>query len=257
MKFCLAGSGHIAGVINPPADKPKYGYWTKTGKAPKSPDAWLAGATEHAGSWWPEWLKWVSRHSGGEAPARMPGDGGLPALEGPWQLCQKPPEIAPMSDTEPFIRHVEASGQPFEVMARDPALADTADFCAHYGVAPDHSANAILVKSKTGPKKFACCVVLATCRLTSTRCAAPWRARALPARGDARHHRYGNRRRDADWPAFGPAGVGRRAIADLEYIILGGGNRASKLKVPPALLLALPGVELVDDLAQPVPVAAD
>ncbi|MEC8083880.1 MAG: class I poly(R)-hydroxyalkanoic acid synthase [Pseudomonadota bacterium] len=81
VKFCLAGSGHIAGVINPPADKPKYGYWTKTGKAPKSPDAWLAGATEHAGSWWPEWLKWVSRHSGGEAPARMPGDGGLPALE--------------------------------------------------------------------------------------------------------------------------------------------------------------------------------
>ena len=81
VKFCLAGSGHIAGVINPPADKPKYGYWTKTGKCPKSPDAWLAGATEHAGSWWPEWLKWVSRHSGGEAPARMPGDGGLPALE--------------------------------------------------------------------------------------------------------------------------------------------------------------------------------
>ncbi|MEC8317780.1 MAG: class I poly(R)-hydroxyalkanoic acid synthase [Pseudomonadota bacterium] len=81
VKFCLAGSGHIAGVINPPADKPKYGYWTKTGKAPKSPDAWFAGATEHAGSWWPEWLKWVSRHSGGEAPARMPGDGGLPALE--------------------------------------------------------------------------------------------------------------------------------------------------------------------------------
>ena len=81
VKFCLAGSGHIAGVINPPGDKPKYGYWTKTGKAPKSPDAWLDGATEHAGSWWPEWLKWVSRHSGGEAPARMPGDGGLPALE--------------------------------------------------------------------------------------------------------------------------------------------------------------------------------
>ena len=81
VKFCLAGSGHIAGVINPPADKPKYGYWTKTGKAPKSPDAWLDGATEHAGSWWPEWLKWVSRHSGGETQARMPGDGGLPALE--------------------------------------------------------------------------------------------------------------------------------------------------------------------------------
>ena len=57
-----------------------------------------------------------------------------------------------MSDTEPFIRQLlEASGQPFEVMACDPALADTADFCAHYGVAPDHSANAILVKSKTGP----------------------------------------------------------------------------------------------------------
>ncbi|NQW11104.1 MAG: class I poly(R)-hydroxyalkanoic acid synthase [Alphaproteobacteria bacterium] len=79
--FCLASSGHIAGVINPPSDKPKYGYWTKAGKAPKTPDKWLDGAIHHDGSWWPEWKAWLDRHSGGTAPARTPGDGKLTPIE--------------------------------------------------------------------------------------------------------------------------------------------------------------------------------
>ena len=81
VKFCLAGSGHIAGVTNPPSDKPKYGYWTKPGKAPKDPEKWLAGATHHDGSWWPEWKSWLDRHSGGTVPARTPGDGKLTPIE--------------------------------------------------------------------------------------------------------------------------------------------------------------------------------
>ena len=81
VKFVLAMSGHIAGVVNPPSDKPKYGYWTKTGRAPKAPEKWLAGATAHQGSWWPEWKAWLNKHGGGQVPARTPGDGGLPALE--------------------------------------------------------------------------------------------------------------------------------------------------------------------------------
>jgi polyhydroxyalkanoate synthase len=79
VRFCLAGSGHIAGVVNPPTAV-KYNHWTST-KTPKTPDAWLESATAVEGSWWPEWQKWVARHAGGKVPARVPGAGGLPAIE--------------------------------------------------------------------------------------------------------------------------------------------------------------------------------
>ena len=79
VEFVLGGSGHIAGVINPPA-KRKYGYRTAS-DTPASPDAWLAGAREHRGSWWPHWDRWLKRFGGGEVPARVPGAGGLPAIE--------------------------------------------------------------------------------------------------------------------------------------------------------------------------------
>lgn len=81
VKFVLAMSGHIAGVVNPPSEPPKYGYWTKAGRAPKDPEKWLAGATAHDGSWWPEWKTWLDRHGGGQVPARVPGDGGLAPIE--------------------------------------------------------------------------------------------------------------------------------------------------------------------------------
>ena len=80
VKFVLAGSGHIAGVINPPSDKMKYGYWTN-GKNPKAPQDWLDGADQHEGSWWPEWQNWISRKAGKKIPARTPGDGKLTVLE--------------------------------------------------------------------------------------------------------------------------------------------------------------------------------
>lgn len=80
-RFCLAGSGHIAGVINPPSDKPKYGYWSRTGKSPKDPEKWLDGAKFTEGSWWSEWKKWLDRSAGGKVPARVPGDGDLKVIE--------------------------------------------------------------------------------------------------------------------------------------------------------------------------------
>jgi polyhydroxyalkanoate synthase len=80
VRFCLAGSGHIAGVVNPPADPPKYGYYTNNRK-PKDPAKWFEGATWHDGSWWPEWEKWLSHHGGGKVPARIPGDGALKVIE--------------------------------------------------------------------------------------------------------------------------------------------------------------------------------
>ena len=79
VKFCLAASGHIAGVVNP-ADSGKYSHWTNSRK-PKNPEAWLEGAEEHPGSWWPEWAKWIARHGGGKVPARKPGDGALKIIE--------------------------------------------------------------------------------------------------------------------------------------------------------------------------------
>jgi polyhydroxyalkanoate synthase subunit PhaC len=78
-RFVLSGSGHIAGVINPPAAN-KYYYLTNT-KNPASPDDWIAGATRHGGSWWTDWAAWVARHGGGQVPARTPGSGALAPIE--------------------------------------------------------------------------------------------------------------------------------------------------------------------------------
>jgi poly[(R)-3-hydroxyalkanoate] polymerase subunit PhaC len=78
-KLVVAGSGHIAGVINPPQAK-KYQYWTNDAKAENLED-WLEGATEHAGSWWPDWFKWIAARSGEKIPAPTPGSGKLTPLE--------------------------------------------------------------------------------------------------------------------------------------------------------------------------------
>jgi len=82
VRFIIAGSGHIAGVINPPAAK-KYQYWTNDSfgeKGAKTIDAWKKGSTEHPGSWWPDWDTWLSALSGDKVPARQPGDGKLKVL---------------------------------------------------------------------------------------------------------------------------------------------------------------------------------
>ncbi|MEO5337368.1 MAG: class I poly(R)-hydroxyalkanoic acid synthase [Magnetospirillum sp. WYHS-4] len=74
VKFVLAASGHIAGVVNPPA-KGRYCYWT--GDAlPADPQAWQAAAERHEGSWWPDWDAWLKKHAGrGQVAARDPGEG--------------------------------------------------------------------------------------------------------------------------------------------------------------------------------------
>ena len=80
-KFVLAGSGHIAGVVNPPAQM-KYQYWTNDA-APTSLEAFIEGATETKGSWWPDWLAWLAQKGDIRVPAqaRIPGQGTMKALE--------------------------------------------------------------------------------------------------------------------------------------------------------------------------------
>lgn len=79
VRFVLGASGHIAGVINPPA-RNKYGYWSNE-QLPADAEAWLAGASAHEGSWWPDWQRWAVKHAGGRVAARKPGEGGLAVLE--------------------------------------------------------------------------------------------------------------------------------------------------------------------------------
>jgi polyhydroxyalkanoate synthase len=79
VRFIMAGSGHIAGVINHP-DARKYQHWTNDALEP-TVEAWRTGAVEHPGSWWPDWKAWLTARSGGMVPARDPAKGPLPVLE--------------------------------------------------------------------------------------------------------------------------------------------------------------------------------
>jgi poly[(R)-3-hydroxyalkanoate] polymerase subunit PhaC len=80
VRFVLSGSGHIAGVVNPPA-LGKYQYWTGAKPNGGDFDQWFAKAKEHAGSWWPDWLEWLKKMDAEEVEARQPGRGKLKPIE--------------------------------------------------------------------------------------------------------------------------------------------------------------------------------
>ena len=81
-RFMLAGSGHIAGVVNPPAQH-KYQYWTlpEGTPTPDTLEGFIAAAHEEKGSWWPDWIAWLAPQSGKKVPARQPGDAGHAVIE--------------------------------------------------------------------------------------------------------------------------------------------------------------------------------
>jgi polyhydroxyalkanoate synthase len=79
LTFTLASSGHIAGIINPPAAN-KYWYWTSD-KEVKEPDVWLNSASRVAGSWWPSWGQWYSQLNADKVPFRDPTKGSLKPIE--------------------------------------------------------------------------------------------------------------------------------------------------------------------------------
>ncbi len=79
VRFTLSGSGHIAGIVNPPSAN-KYGYWTND-ELPKDPDNWFKGANKNDGSWWNDWQTWVKKSASGQVKARKPGEGKLKVIE--------------------------------------------------------------------------------------------------------------------------------------------------------------------------------
>lgn len=145
-------------------------------------------------------------------------------------------------------------GVAFELFACDPALADTAAFCAAYGFDPRDSANTIVVVGKAEPRRYAACVVLATHRLDVNRAvrgrlgtrkasfAAADETRTLTGMAIGGVTPFGL---PADLPIWVDAAVMARP-----RVVLGGGSRAWKVIAPPEILLALPGVEVVEGLAE-------
>ena len=80
VKYVLAGSGHIAGVVNPPS-RPKYQYWTGDRPRGENVEAWMKTATEHPGSWWPDWLDWIKGQDAETVTARKIGGGKFKPIE--------------------------------------------------------------------------------------------------------------------------------------------------------------------------------
>jgi prolyl-tRNA editing enzyme YbaK/EbsC (Cys-tRNA(Pro) deacylase) len=159
-----------------------------------------------------------------------------------------------VAETLPEIKaFLEQAGYPFEVWECAPELADTAIFCEHYGVSLENSANAILVTSKTGEKKYVLCVLLATHRLdTNHTVRKKIGARKVSFASADETRELTGMEIGGVTPLVLPNGLPvwiDEAVMQTEYIILGGGNRSSKLKVIPTVLTMQPEAEVVVGLA--------
>ena len=149
--------------------------------------------------------------------------------------------------------HLRALGEPYELFPCDPALADTAAFCAAYGFDPEDSANTIVVIGKSDPPRFGACVTLAPYRLEVNR--------TVRDRLGTRKASFAPAEVTADLTGMQIGGVTVFGLpSDLsiwvdarvmarERIVLGGGSRSWKVIATPAILRALPGMEVVEGLA--------
>lgn len=149
---------------------------------------------------------------------------------------------------------LDASGVAYEIMDCDPALADTAVFCARYGFAMEDSANAILVKSKTGEEKFVACVVLATTRLDVNKTVRKkLGARKVSFADPEETMRITGMELGGvtppGLPADLPLWIDARVMAR-PFIILGAGTRSAKIKLSPDYFHTLPQAEMVEGLAR-------
>lgn len=151
---------------------------------------------------------------------------------------------------------LQASGVKHEIITCDPKLADTAVFCAHYGFSTEHSANTIVVRSKTGEEAYAACLVLATCRLDVNKVVRKKLGARKVSFASPEETREKTGMELGGVTAIGlpetlPLWIDERIMA-LDYIILGGGGRDTKIIVSPEIFDKTPAVEIVPDLAKPI-----
>ena len=163
--------------------------------------------------------------------------------------------------THPLTEQLDATGESYEIMACDPTLADTAAFCEHYGFDATESANLLVIRGKTGDEKYAACLVLASCRLDVNKVARK--------KLGARRVSFASPEQTLELTGMALGGVTPiglpvtlplwidAAIMQLERVVLGGGDRSSKIIADPALLTHLPNAEVVDGLGKPIPLTAD
>jgi prolyl-tRNA editing enzyme YbaK/EbsC (Cys-tRNA(Pro) deacylase) len=152
---------------------------------------------------------------------------------------------------------LEGLGATWELMRIDPDFADTAAFCEKYGVPIDHSGNTIIVASKKEPKRYCACLVLATTRLDVNHAVRRLMdvSRVSFATAEETQALTGMMIGGVTLLALPPdlpIYVDDRVMA-LDYVILGGGSRSSKIKMAPEALKRLPGANVVPGLAQAFP----
>ena len=149
---------------------------------------------------------------------------------------------------------LDASGLAYEVMACDPELADTAVFCERYGIPLENSVNTLLVKAKTGGERFAACVLLANTRLDVNR--------VVRKRLQARRVSFAGADETRALTGMGIGGVTPiclpedlplwidQRVMEARYVILGGGNRSSKIKISPHIFERVSSCTIIDGLAK-------
>ena len=151
---------------------------------------------------------------------------------------------------------LDALGVPYEIFPCDPALADTANFCAAYGFKPEDSANTILVIGKSDPPVYAACVVLAMTRLDVNKTVRQRLGTRKASFAPAEETRAITGMEIGGVTVFGlppdlPIWIDARVMTR-QRIVLGGGSRSSKILAAPAILLRLARAEVVDGLATEV-----
>ena len=162
-----------------------------------------------------------------------------------------------MNNSERIERQVKSTleglGVKYEWVEVHPEFADTVAFCEKYGFPMDHSGNTIIVASKRGEKKYSACIVLGTCKLDVNK-----KVRSLM---DVSRLSFANAGETMDLTGMMIGGVTPfglpesvpiyidAMIMDLDYVILGGGNRSWKLKIPPESLLGIPTAHVIEGLS--------
>ena len=147
-------------------------------------------------------------------------------------------------------RQIDAVGVRYEIIPCNPEWADTDLFCANYGIPPDHAANTLLVAAKTEPRQYAACLVLATTKLDVNHKVSKLMGIKRLSFASAEETKALTGQLIGGVTVFGlpegmPLYIDSR-VMEREYVIVGGGNRSTKIKLAPAELRKLPGAEVVD-----------